>query len=103
MIDDKPQICGSILDEQVKGAAKEMYYLFIFSDDSIYEMENAVSFKDAIWEMAKYMGEASELLRKSLKGFENTDIDGIINLFNLFAYKTIDKVFLIDKKLYGSR
>ena len=31
----------------------ETFYLFIFNDNSIYEMNNAVSFKDAVLEMAK--------------------------------------------------
>lgn len=79
---------------------KEKFYLFTFVDESRYEMKCGISFKDALWEMAKYTGESSELLLKSLNGFEESDIDGIVALFNHFAYHDIEKVYIVDEVLY---
>ena len=79
---------------------KEKFYLFTFVDESIYEMKCGISFKDALWEMAKYTGESSELLLKSLNGFEESDIDSMVALFNHFAYHAIEKVYIIDEVLY---
>lgn len=79
---------------------KEKFYLFTFVDESVYEMKCGISFKDALWEMAKYTGESSELLLKALNGFEESDIDGMVALFNHFAYHSIEKVYIIDEVLY---
>lgn len=79
----------------------ETYYLFAFLDETIYEMNCAVSFKDAIWEMAKYTGNSSEMFHKCLNGYESNDINGLVDLFNHFCvYSTIEKVFVIEQKIY---
>lgn len=79
---------------------KETFYLFVFVDETTYEMTCAVNFKDAVWEMAKYTGWGSENFRKCLKGFEPDDIEGIISIFNYFSAFTISKVYVIEKKIY---
>lgn len=79
------------------------HYLFVFSDDNRYDMTCGVSFKDAVWEMAKYTGEATEMLQKCLKGYDNTDIAGIVSLFNHFAYQTIEKIYIVDEVIYPSK
>lgn len=45
---------------------EEKKYLFIFSDNSFYEMYCGVSYEDALWEMSKYTNTSSEVLRKAL-------------------------------------
>lgn len=81
----------------------ETFYLFIFVDESTYEMTCAINFKDAVWEMAKYTGCGSEIFLKSLKGFEPDDIEGIISIFNHFSASTISKVYIIEKKIYDNK
>lgn len=78
----------------------EKCYLFHFSDDSLYEMTCGISFKDALWEMSKYTGQSSELLCKCLKSFDSDDVKGIIDLFHHFSDKTIEDVYIVDKKIY---
>ena len=79
---------------------KETFYLFEFVDGDLYEMTCAVSFKDAIWEISKYTGSGSELLLKCLKGFQEQDIQGMIDIFNHFSAYTIQKIYVIEKLLY---
>lgn len=82
---------------------KETFYLFIFNDNSIYEMNNAVSFKDAILEMAKNTGNSSDMFCKCLNAYKDDEIDGIIELFNHFCYyDKISKVYVIDRKIFDS-
>ena len=80
---------------------KEKFYLFQFGDDSTYEMTCGISFKDALWEMSKYTGHSSELLLKSLRGFEENDIDEMIDLFERLNEGTrIQNVYIVEKKIY---
>ena len=82
---------------------KEHIYLFVFEDDSTYEMSCGISLKDAIWEMAKYTGNASEMFRKSLfsEEFQEDDVDDIVNLFNHWCYYSMIKtIYIVEKKLY---
>lgn len=87
-----------------KGESKTMnkiFYLFIFADNSIYEMNCAVSFKDAVWEMAKNTGNSSDMFCKCLTAYKDDEIDGIIELFNHFCYyDKISKVYVIDRKIF---
>ena len=79
------------------------FYLFIFNDGSSYEMTCGISLKDAVWEMAKYTGNASELFRKSLFSdeFGEDDANDIINLFNHWChYSRIKSVYVVKKKLF---
>lgn len=78
----------------------EKFYLFIFNDDSRYEMTCAISFKDAIWEMAKYTGSGCDLFLKSLKGFDKNDIEGLIALHNHFSHESIKTVYEVKTKLF---
>lgn len=89
---------------------RERVYLFVFNDDLLYEATDApydtddetASFKNAVWKAAEHTGCNTELFEKSLKGFDETDIEGIVKLFNHFSQFTIEKVFLIKEKLYNS-
>lgn len=82
---------------------KETFYLFEFDICDTYEMKCAVSFKDAVWEMAKYTGADNVLLRKCLKGFEGDDINGIVEIFNTFSIPQIVKVYQIEKVVYDEK
>ena len=77
-----------------------MHYLFIFQDDSIQEVKTVVSFKDVISIVADYHGEKNDLFKKSLNGFEDSDTDGMIALYNHFSCNGISNVFVIEKQLY---
>lgn len=82
---------------------KEQIYLFVFEDDTTYEMCCGISLKDAVWEMAKYTGDVSELFRKSLFSdeFGKDDVNDIVNLFNHWCYYPgIKSVYLVEKKLF---
>lgn len=83
----------------------EKTYLFIFDNDSFYEMSCGVSLKDAIWEMSKYTGNASELFRKSLfsEEFKDDKVDEIIELFNHWcSYRYITHVYVVAERLFPS-
>ena len=80
---------------------KEQIYLFVFEDGTSYEMNCGISLKDAIYEMSKYTGNASEMFRKSLFGHKEADVDGIVALFNHFCYYSpIKTVYIVKRKLY---
>ena len=84
-------------------AMNETFYLFIFADNSTYEMNCAVSFKDAVLEMAKNTGNSSDMFCKCLGAYKYNEIDGIIELFNHFCsydYDEITKVYVIDRKIF---
>ena len=71
-------------------------YLFILlGGDSMREINNVYSFKDAVLEIDPYY-----LPRESLNKLEDTDINGIIKLFNIYSCYTIDKVYVIEEKIY---
>lgn len=77
---------------------EEKYYLFIFDDDSFYEMTCGISPKDALWEMAKYRGEGSDMLLKCLRGYEEDDIKGMVELYNTLSnYDVIKEIKCADK------
>ena len=90
-----------------KGESKAMnkiFYLFIFADNSIYEVNNAVSFKYAMLKMAEYTGNSSDMFCKCLNAYKNDEIDGIIELFNHFCYyDKISKVYVIDRKIFDDK
>lgn len=77
-----------------------MHYLFIFQDDSIQEVKSIRSFKEVIESVADYHGEKNDLFKKSLNGFEDSDTDGIIALYNHFSCNGISNVFVIEKQIY---
>lgn len=83
---------------------KEQIYLFVFEDDTVYEMSCGISLKDAIYEMSKYTGNSSELFRKSIFSdeFGENDVDDLVNLFNHWCcYSPIKTVYIVQEKLYG--
>lgn len=98
-------LAKEIVDNE-KGESKTMnkiFYLFIFADNSTYEMNCAVSFKDAVWEMAKNTGNSSDMFCKCLNAYKDDEIDEIIELFNHFCYyDKISKIYIIDKKIFDS-
>ena len=78
-------------------------YLFVFADDTIHEVENSPSLKQAIIETAVYLGHSTELFLKSIKCFEDDDVDGLIAIFNLFVaneYENIATVYVIEDVIY---
>lgn len=82
---------------------KEQIYLFVFEDDTTYEMCCGISLKDAVYEMSKYTGNSSEMFRKSLfsKEFKENDVDDIVQLFNHWCYYSrIKSVYVVKKKLF---
>ena len=82
----------------------KIFYLFIFADNSTYEMNCAVSFKDAVLEMAKNTGNSSDMFCKCLTAYKDDEIDGIIELFNhFFYYDKISKVYVIDRKIFDDK
>ena len=83
---------------------KEVSYLFIFADNSIYEVNNAVSFKDAVLKTGEYTGNSSDMFCKCLNAYKDDEIDGIIELFNHFCYyDKISKVYVIDRKIFDDK
>ena len=82
---------------------RETYYLFLFDDGSLYDMYCAISFEDAIWEMAKYTGVGDELLLKSLRGLKKDDTEGMIQLYNKFAYTKVIKVYEVKRVVYDEK
>ena len=83
-------------------------YIFFYNfDEGAVVINNADSFKDAVYKLCEYEGRASTsdgFFATVLKGFDNNDIDGIISLYNRNSRHTthgIDKVYLIDRKIYG--
>ena len=91
----------------MKGESKIMnkiFYLFIFADNSTYEMNCAVSFKYAVLKMAEYTGNSSDMFCKCLNAYKDDEIDGIIELFNHFCYyDKISKVYVIDRKIFDDK
>ena len=88
------------------GAMNKIFYLFIFADNSTYEMNCAVSFKDAVLEMAKNTGNSSNMFCKCLTAYKDDEIDEIIELFNHFCsydYDEISKVYIIDRKIFDGK
>lgn len=80
----------------------QKHYLFIFDDDTQYDMTCGISFKDAVWEMAKYTGKSSEILSKALNGFDDSDTQGIIELYNsLSRFCQVIKVYIVESVIYG--
>ena len=87
-------------------AMNKIFYLFIFADNSTYEMNCAVSFKDAVLEMAKNTGNSSDMFCKCLTAYKDDEIDEIIELFNHFCsydYDEISKVYVIDRKIFDDK
>ena len=84
----------------------EIFYLFIFADNSTYETDCVVSFKYAILEMAKNTGNSSDMFCKCLNAYKDDELDGIIELFNNFCsydYDKISKVYVIDRKIFDDK
>lgn len=83
---------------------KERIYVFRFADKTIYEMSCGISFKDALWEMTKYViGGDLRLFLKCLKPLD--DPKDMIELYHELAardlglgYK-IEKVYIVDETL----
>ena len=87
-------------------AMNKIFYLFIFADNSTYETNCAVSFKDAVLEMAKNTGNSSDMFCKCLTAYKDDEIDKIIELFNHFCsydYDEISKVYVIDRKIFDDK
>ena len=79
---------------------REKWYLFVFDDGSRYDMKCGISFKDAIWEMAKYCGDTSEIFRKALFGYPDENVKEILSLYHMFGWRNIIAVYIVDRLLY---
>ena len=84
----------------------EQFYLFLFEDNTSYEMTCGISLKDAVYEMSKYTGNSSELFRKCLfsKEIGENDVEDMIALFNHFCYYSrIDKIYIVKEKIWENK
>ena len=70
-------------------------YLIIKYDGSINIIKGAKSFKDALWAT-----EPSDLLKKSLEAFDNTEVDKIVETYNNFSMTEIMNIYVIEEKIY---
>ena len=81
----------------------ERHYHFVFEDESCFDARHALSLKEAVLKASEYTGCNSELFRKALKGFDESDARGIVDIYNHFAtdpdYK-IKTVMLVSSVLY---
>lgn len=87
------------MSEGIKNAGKATY-LFTYN---YHEDENCIieanSFKDAVIQLAEYDGCKTPLFVKAMSGMD-TDNE-VMELFNRFSYRTVDKVYLIDSVVYS--
>lgn len=74
---------------------KPKSYLFVIDGNFMREINDALSFKDAVLKL-----DPDYLPRNLLDKFDDTDFDEIIKLFNTYSYLVIDKVYVIDEKIY---
>lgn len=74
-------------------------YLFVDENDSRY-ITTKETFKDAILDLADYHGELTYLFSRSLMGFEEEDKKGIIDLYNHWAYHSLENVYVIEEIIY---
>lgn len=82
------------------------FYLFLFEDNTSYEMTCAISLKDAVYEMSKYTYNSSELFRKCLFSNEigENDVEDIVALFNRFCYcSPINKIYIVKEKVWENK
>lgn len=98
-----PSGCANDVGRECTSGCAEKYYLFVFGDDSRYEMKRGVSFKDALWEMTKYTGDGSSLFCKALKGFDSNDVEGIIGLYEQFSSNRIEKVYIVSEEIFAAK
>lgn len=75
-------------------------YLFMLDDGISFIDIKAETFKTAISELSKKTGDDSELFFKALKGFDEKDTDGLVEIYDNFAYDRIEKVYEIAKVIY---
>ena len=88
------------MNENANERYVEKYYLFVFNDDSRYEMKCGICFKDALWEMAKYTGDGSEILCKALKGFDSYDVERLVALYDRLSDRILSKVYIVEREIY---
>ena len=82
---------------------KERHYHFVFEDESCFDTRHALSLKEAVLEASEYTGYNSELFRKALKGFDESDVRGIVDIYNHFTKDrdyNIKTVMLVSSVLY---
>lgn len=74
---------------------KPKNYLFIRSGGRIDVVKGAKSFKDAVLET-----ESNNLLKKSLEAFDDTEVDEIVRMYNIYSFFEIKQVYVIEEKIY---
>lgn len=75
-------------------------YLFMLDDGTSFIDIKAETLKMAISELSKKTGDDSELFFKALKGFDEKDTDGLVKIYDNFAYDRIEKVYEIANVIY---
>ena len=70
-------------------------YLFIRSGSRIDVVKGAKSFKDAVLET-----ESNDLLKKSLEAFDDTEVDEIVRMYNIYSFFEIKHIYAIEEKIY---
>ena len=80
---------------------EEKKYLFLFTDNSLYEMTCGVSYEDALWEMSKYTNTCSEVLHKALWEHPITEsVNEITAIYNgLNPNHMIKRVYIYEEKV----
>lgn len=82
-------------------------YIFVYKSD-VFDFVNiindAVTFKDALYKLCKAEGTkiltSYDVFEQVFIGFCDSNIDGMISLYNHFSDYKIDKVYLIDRKVF---
>ena len=74
-------------------------YLFIFDNDTNYKVDKTY-FKDAMLDAFHYNEGNNDLFEKSINGFEESDIKGMVDLYNHFAYISIENIYIVEEKVY---
>lgn len=57
------------------------------------EMTKVTDFKSAVERVFEYYNGHNDMFFKGMRGFDNTDVDGIIEFHNHFSYYNIHQVF----------
>lgn len=77
---------------------KPKNYLFIRSGGRIDVVKGAKSFKDAV-----LATEPNGFLKESesLEAFDDTEVDEIVRIYNIYSFFEIKQVYVIEEKIYG--
>lgn len=105
-IDDSiPENCPlKAYDEDTSAKPVQHDYLFEFGyDHKSYLAKNKLSFKDALMEAFTYCEGKDEMFTKCLRGYEDSDIKGMVELARHFMSGTcvIEKIFIVSCTIWS--